>query len=59
MNKEYMLFIASNKGHTEIVKHLIAAGADVHAIDDFALFTASENGHTEIVELLKKHMEGK
>gem|GEM_PF-854388 len=49
------LHIASQRGHAEIVKHLLDAGAEVNArgnCDATALINASRNGHTEIVELL-------
>ena len=48
---------ASRYGHTEIVKVLLEAGADVHALDDNALRYASENGHTETVKVLKAAMK--
>jgi hypothetical protein len=43
---------ASHNGHTETVKVLLAAGADVHADNDYALQWACENGHTETVKVL-------
>jgi len=50
--KNKVLINASKRGHTEMVKVLIDAGADVHVENDLALRYASENGHTEIVKLL-------
>ena len=47
------LVYASEYGHTEVVKVLLDAGADVHARDDYALRWASERGHTETVKVLK------
>ncbi len=47
--------MASANGHTEIVKALIAAGADVNAVskDGYTAFKkASKKGHTEIVNAL-------
>jgi len=52
----YALRWASNNGHTEVVKLLLNAGADVHAKDDEALRWASENRHTEVIKLLKDHI---
>ncbi|MEJ2111162.1 MAG: ankyrin repeat domain-containing protein [Acidobacteriota bacterium] len=49
------LHTASRNGHTEIVKLLLEAGANVDATgndDVTALHAASQNGHAEIVELL-------
>ena len=51
-SKEAALRWASRNGHTEIVKLLLEAGADVHAKNDGPLRLASENGHTEVVKLL-------
>jgi ankyrin repeat protein len=42
----------SQNGHTETVKLLLDAGADVHADCDWALVWASYNGHTETVKAL-------
>ena len=36
----------------EVVRRLIADGADVHTRDDYALLWAVQNGHTEIVKIL-------
>lgn len=49
------LILASQEGHTEIVKLLLANGADkqeTNCSGKTAIQLASMNGHTEIVELL-------
>ena len=49
------LLMASQNGHAEVVKLLLAAKADVNAAMTNGvtpLFIASEKGHTEIVKLL-------
>ncbi len=49
------LILASERGHTEVVKFLINSGATVDSKDNSgvtALMIASINGHTEIVKLL-------
>ena len=51
-NDDLALRLASNNGHTEVIKLLLDAGADVHAWDDWALRWASEYGHIEVVKLL-------
>ena len=43
------LLYAADNGHTETVRALLAAGANVHAKDDWALRLA---GHTETVKVL-------
>jgi hypothetical protein len=43
-------------GHTQTVKVLLAAGADVHAEDDLALRYAAAYGHTETVRILVRHV---
>ena len=50
--KDKALINASRRGHTEAVKSLINAGADVHANNKEALQWASANGHIEVVKLL-------
>ena len=52
------LFLASSKGHTDIVCALLNAGADVNKADQWRrsppLHTASREGHTDIVHALLK-----
>ncbi len=51
------LMTAASTGHTETVKALLAAGADVNATSEkggTALMGAAMEGHTEIVQLLKE-----
>lgn len=43
---------AAGHGHTETVKLLLAAGANVHADNDWALRMASNCGHTDTVKVL-------
>ena len=43
---------ASEDGRVEVVRLLIAAGADVHRYGDYALRAASLNGHAEVVQML-------
>jgi ankyrin repeat protein len=52
---------AAKKGHIDIVKVLIASGADLNAKDNYgntALKLAANAGHIEIVELLKEFGAG-
>ena len=49
------LYIASARGHLEIVKMLIASGALLDIADKLGsthLYSASKNGHLEIVKML-------
>jgi ankyrin repeat protein len=51
------LHFASYQGHSEIVKMLIEAGANVNAFDKWyntALDVASPEGHSEIVKMLEE-----
>jgi ankyrin repeat protein len=48
-----LLIRESQKGHTEKIKLLLEAGADVHAYNDLALCWARENGHTDTMEVLR------
>ena len=43
----------SGLGHLEIVKYLVAQGADVRAKDDYALCWAASNGHLEVAKYLE------
>jgi ankyrin repeat protein len=45
---------AAERGHTRIVKQLLAAGAPPDQDSDWPLMEASGNGHSEIVRLLLK-----
>ena len=55
------LFIASEIGHADVVKVLLASSADVNVIahangkDYTALKLAKLNGHNKIVKMLRKH----
>jgi len=47
--------IASEKGHIDVVRMLLDAGANVNACNDCrrtALMVASKNGHAEMVRML-------
>jgi ankyrin repeat protein len=49
---------AAGEGHTEIVKALLAKGANPNAKDmdgGTALMRATKRGHTKVANLLKKH----
>ncbi|MFZ8864548.1 MAG: ankyrin repeat domain-containing protein [Rickettsiales bacterium] len=49
--------MAAEKGHTEIVKALIKAGADIKAVDNenkTPLQLAKENNHTDVVSALEE-----
>jgi len=57
LNSHPALILAAMEGHTDIVRLLLNAGADVNIQDRYdntALIKASENGHTDIVKLLLK-----
>ena len=47
------LIKAVETGNVKLVRAVLAAGADVHAMDDEALRDAANQGHTEVVKLLK------
>ena len=51
-NDNYAIRFASTNGHTEVVKLLIKAGANVTAHNCDAIKSALENGHNEIAKLL-------
>ena len=49
------LYTASVVGHLVIVQHLIASGADVHAVDNkgaTSMMVASQEGHDQVVQCL-------
>ena len=43
---------SARKGHLEVVKYLIEAGADIHANNDKALNYSALYGHLEVVKYL-------
>ena len=45
----YAIRMASENGHTEVVKLLLAAGVDAKADGNYAIRMASDNGHVEVV----------
>ena len=52
------LYVASEKGHTEVIKVLLHAGANVHQANKNGftpLHTASEKGHTDTTAFLVFH----
>jgi ankyrin repeat protein len=51
-NLDRSLISAARDGHTETVKTLLTAGANLHDSDDGALRVAAFNGHTETVRVL-------
>jgi len=55
------LMSAAAKGHTEVVKALLANGADINAKDHnnwTAFIWAAEEQHTEVMALLKQARQG-
>ena len=48
--------MASIQGYLEVVKVLIAHGADVRIQNNLAIRRANENGHKEVVEVLIAEM---
>lgn len=51
--RRVVLVTAARKGYVEIVRELIAAGANVNwGFDELPLHTAAEEGHLEVVRLL-------
>jgi hypothetical protein len=59
------LIFASDRGHLEVVKTLLEAGADLNVVDTFykamtALSSAADKGHAAVVKLLlEKGAQGK
>jgi ankyrin repeat protein len=55
-DKNYAIQTASQNGHTEIVKLLLAdKRVDPSADDNWAIKRASRNGHIKVVKLLLQH----
>lgn len=52
VNVDYPLCLASEHGHLEIVKLLLALGANLHVHGNAPLRRASENNHPEVVKVL-------
>ena len=52
LSPQEKLETGSEEGLLWLVKDALAAGADVHAEDDYALRWASKNGHVEVVKVL-------
>jgi len=55
-NLDARLMGAVFAGHTQVLKVLLAAGANVHALDDLALRWAAYYGRIKTVEVLAKHL---
>jgi ankyrin repeat protein len=49
--------LASERGHLEIVRLLLEAGADYTANDNYAIRLAGMNDYPKVVKLLEKHVE--
>jgi len=52
--ENYAIILASQKGHTEVVRLLLKVGPRVNSADrdNLAIQIASQNGHTEVVKVL-------
>ena len=49
------LMVASSFGHDQVVQHLLASGADIHAVNNdgcTSLVAASQAGHDQVVQCL-------
>ncbi|CAL4082083.1 unnamed protein product, partial [Meganyctiphanes norvegica] len=49
------LYIASKRGHADVIEKLVASGADVNKVDIFGqtpLYIASKRGHADVIEKL-------
>jgi ankyrin repeat protein len=51
-NLDHQFVNASHQGNLELVKELLAKGANINAKDDQALIYASSNDHLDVVEYL-------
>jgi len=52
------LHVAADKGHLEVVKTLVGAGANVNAKDKVGMTpirSAIGDGHKDVIEFLKQH----
>lgn len=50
--RKSLLPTAARRGYTDVVRALIALGADVHADNELALISASHTGRTDVVKTL-------
>ena len=51
------LVINARGGHVDVVEILLAAGADVHAVGDYALEIAGDHDDADVVKVLEEWIE--